>query len=247
MGVGSGIVYDSVAADEYAECQLKAAFLIEPPTDFALLETILWSRRYQLLGTHLQRMADSAAYFAYPLDRQHIMATLRQRATTFVPGQRYKVRLTLDRTGALQCESTCLEQAPTPGVATVALCGERTDSQDRFLYHKTTQRARYDRVYQRSRLAGHADTLFLNEREEVTEGAISNLFVKRGEWWLTPPLHCGLLNGVYRQHVLHTRPDTREAVLHLQDLHEAEAIAICNAIRGWQRVALHQAPDEVPS
>jgi para-aminobenzoate synthetase/4-amino-4-deoxychorismate lyase len=120
----------------------------------------------------------------------------------------------------------------------VALARQRTDSRDPFLFHKTTNRKTYDEAFQQAFAEGYADVIFLNELGEVTEGAISNVFVRRDGEWLTPPVHCGLLNGAYRQHVLRTLPDAREAILHLEDLYEADEIAICNAIRGWRRVKL---------
>ncbi len=40
LGVGSGIVWDSDAQDEYAECLLKSDFLVKPDPDFTLFETL---------------------------------------------------------------------------------------------------------------------------------------------------------------------------------------------------------------
>jgi 4-amino-4-deoxychorismate lyase len=40
--------------------------------------------------------------------------------------------------------------------------------------------------------------IFLNERGEVCEGTITNLFFDRGRGLRTPPLACGLLPGVLR-------------------------------------------------
>ena len=60
--------------------------------------------------------------------------------------------------------------------------------------------------------------LFLNLRGEVTEGAISNVFVEKDGRWFTPPVECGLLPGVYRRHLLETRPEIEERVLSLEDL-----------------------------
>ena len=67
MGVGSGIVIDSNAKQEYAECVLKAEFLAGPARQFAegfaLIETLLWDGGYPLLQLHLDRLMDSAEYF----------------------------------------------------------------------------------------------------------------------------------------------------------------------------------------
>ena len=80
--------------------------------------------------------------------------------------------------------------------------------------------------------------LFLNVRGEVTEGAISNVFVEKDGQWATPPVECGLLAGVYRRHLLATRPEMQERVLHLNDLRHADAVYIANAVRGLRRVTI---------
>ena len=85
-GVGSGIVWDSVAEDEYRECVTKAKVLSEPIPDFDLLETMLWEPEggFSLLDRHLDRLADAAEYFGRPVDREAILDDLRK-----VPGPQF--------------------------------------------------------------------------------------------------------------------------------------------------------------
>jgi para-aminobenzoate synthetase / 4-amino-4-deoxychorismate lyase len=80
--------------------------------------------------------------------------------------------------------------------------------------------------------------VFLNERDEVTEGAISNIFIEKDGRMFTPPLHCGVLPGVYRRHLLQTRPKIEERVLTLEDLRGADAIYVSNAVRGLRKVQI---------
>ena len=44
------------------------------------------------------------------------------------------------------------------------------------------------------------------------------MFMEKDGRMLTPPVECGLLPGVYRRHLLETRPDMEERVLMLEDL-----------------------------
>ena len=62
FGIGSGIVWDSSAEGEYAECLLKASVLGTRPPRFELLETLLWTpgEGYILLDRHMQRLQASA-------------------------------------------------------------------------------------------------------------------------------------------------------------------------------------------
>jgi para-aminobenzoate synthetase/4-amino-4-deoxychorismate lyase len=94
----------------------------------------------------------------------------------------------------------------------------------------------YAEAYKETARDGFDDVLFLNLRGEVTEGAISNVFVEKDGRWLTPPVECGLLGGVYRRHLLETRPDVKERVLYAEDLRQADAVYLANAVRGVRRV-----------
>lgn len=235
MGVGSGVVWDSDPDDEYRECELKGAFLSGAHDEFGLIETLLWDDGYPLLRYHMRRITESAEYFDYPCDPEGLGLALAAASRGFVRGTRYRMRLVLDRRGRPSVESAAIEER-AERLPRVALSAVRTDSADRFLYHKTTRRPLYDQIHQAGVAAGFADVIFMNERGEVTEGAISNVFIRRGGKLLTPPVRCGLLPGVYRQHLLETRADVAEAVLTLDDLLAADAVYISNAVRGLREV-----------
>jgi para-aminobenzoate synthetase/4-amino-4-deoxychorismate lyase len=120
----------------------------------------------------------------------------------------------------------------------VRIASERTDPRDRMLFHKTTHRPLYAAAFEAAAQAGLGDVIFLNLSGEVTEGAISNLFIEKDGQWLTPPIECGLLPGVFRRHLLETRPTVAERVLSLEDLRQADAVYLANAVRGLRRVAI---------
>ncbi len=82
------------------------------------------------------------------------------------------------------------------------------------------------------------DALFRNERGEVTEGAIQNVLIRSGEQWRTPSLRCGGLPGVFRAHLLATRPELRAQAFGLEELLGAEEVWLCNAVRGMRRVSV---------
>ncbi len=238
MGVGSAITSDSLASAEYAECATKAHFLTDSAVEFDILEAILWDGCYQRLEKHLQRMAASAAYFGYRYNSADIYRVLAQLSATFVPGQQYKVRLSLKRTGHCFGETLQLQPQEPAAELCVVLASERTNSQDRMYYHKTTDRALYDRASRFAQECGYADAIFLNVKGEVTEGATNNVFIEHAGSLLTPPLCCGLLNGIYRQSLLEKNLRAREEKLFLDDLLQAEKLYICNAIRGLRPVKL---------
>jgi para-aminobenzoate synthetase/4-amino-4-deoxychorismate lyase len=236
LGVGGGIVADSEPLEEYRECLLKASFLTRRQHKFELIETMLWDGEIRLLGLHLERLEASALYFGFAFGRGVIEERLRRLTASWKLGERYRVRLLLARSGEVTVAAReFLAEAPR---GLVRISAERTSSVDVFYRHKTTRRELYDAQYAVARAAGLDDVLFLNERGEVTEGAISNVFVERAGKLMTPPLACGVLNGVYRRHLLESRGDVEERVLSVADIESAEAIYLCNALRGLYRVRL---------
>lgn len=242
MGLGSGIVIDSDAAAEYGECLLKAEFLTRTAERFSLIESLLWREGYPLLEMHLDRLTDSAEYFGFPCEREAVRAALEEYARGFEGGAARKVRLLLDDDGAISITDEALAADGERRVVRVRMARERTDSADRMLFHKTTQRALYARGFREAVGDGFDEALFLNERGEVTEGAISNVFAVKDGRWRTPPVGCGLLAGVYRRHLLETRAEIEECVLREEDLREADAVYLANAVRGLRRAEIDWSP-----
>lgn len=250
MGIGSGVVHDSDPQLEWQECLLKGQFLTHPAPPFKLIETILWlpDRGYWLLAEHLERLADSASFFLFFHDRAKIEAHLHGLARSFVATPR-RVRLTLAKDGVVDCTvSECEPPAPLaffpPGQETDALprvsfSARRTDPASPYLYHKTTLRDLYEEERRKALAAGCCEVLFRNNRDEVTEGSISNIFLRRGDTILTPPVASGLLNGVLRRHLLARSPlPVQEAILSRRDIEEAQDLFVGNSVRGLVRVRL---------
>ena len=235
MGVGSGIVIDSNPEAEYRECLLKAEFLVRTAETFSLIETMLWAGEVRFLELHLDRLVDSAAYFDFPCDRAGISRQLLGMAPRFTDGEPRRVRLLLDAGGGAEIQAERLTLSDDEKVVRVCIASHRTDPADRFLFHKSTRRGLYNSASATATAAGFADAIFLNTRGEVTEGAISNIFVEKAGRWFTPRLECGVLPGVYRRHLLETRPEIEERVLILEDLKAADSVYICNAVRGLRR------------
>ncbi len=234
MGVGGGITHDSSAPDEWNECHWKAAFLLESEPQFKLIETFYWDGSYRLLREHLARLRDSAKYWNFAYSREAVVAALQNAAKQFSAGPR-RVRLTLSASGEIEITHADYSAAR---VGRVGISKHAVSSRDRFLYHKTTHRALYERELATARKRGLDDVLFFNERDELTEGTIHNVFVVRRGIWRTPPVSCGLLPGVFRDHVLKTRENAREAILTLKDIQSADAIYLCNSVRGVYLVTL---------
>lgn len=249
MGIGSGIVADSDPEQEWQECLLKGKFLTSSVPPFQLIETLLWEpgSGYWLLVEHLERLRASADYFLFCGNPAKIEQALQKESRLFA-GVPMRVRLTLSKDGAVAISSQpCslpvarrlprvpdLRRADLP---LIEISPVPTDSSSPWYFHKTTRRELYDRELQRVREKGLFDCCFLNERNELTEGCISNIILYRQGDYSTPSLHCGLLPGIMRQYLLaDTQVPLREEVLTLDDLRQADAVFLCNAVRGVVQV-----------
>ena len=243
LGVGAGIVYDSDAPSEFAECRLKARFLTGLDNEFEIFETIRASREHgcRHLEQHLDRLAASCAYFGFAFDRGAAHLALLQASDALPSDALHRLRLAVSHTGEITLTSG--ELAPLHEPVTLLLADEVTHSGDVFLRHKTSIRGRYDAAWKAAEAQGAFDALFFNERGELTEGGRSSVFVRFEDAWLTPPLSAGVLPGVMRG-VLLAAPawHAREAVITRAMLEQADDIVVCNALRGPLRAVLAAAP-----
>jgi para-aminobenzoate synthetase/4-amino-4-deoxychorismate lyase len=239
-GLGGGIVWDSDEAEEWQETRTKARILHERPRLFDLLETLRWTPEedWFLLDQHLERLSHSADYFSFPLDRARLLAELANIAQQ-AQGMAQRVRLRLCWDGQLILEAQPLVQGGNP--TRIVLAHTPVDSADRFLYHKTTWRERYQQAL--AERPGYADVLLWNERGELTESTIANLVVTLDGRQVTPPLSAGLLPGTFRAWLLENQ-QVVEAVVRLEDLKRCSAIFLANSVRGMWQVQVDEIPME---
>ncbi len=234
IGLGSGITIGSDPVDEYRETALKGRFLTSPPLEFSLIETLLWTGPrgddpggFHLLELHLARLASSASYFDFHWDEARVRDRLKEAAQEAGRvGHRVKVRVEMDRSGAIKVQCVKLHDQELP--VTFSLSGIKVDPADVHLYHKTTNR----RFLDEERIKSNCDeVVFLNKNGELTQGSFTNLFIKKGERLLTPPREAGLLPGTLRQELIQGG-EAFETHLYPTDLEEAEAIFLGNSVRG---------------
>jgi len=241
LGVGAGIVYDSDAGAEYAECRLKAGFLTGLSNDFEIFETIYATREggCRHLERHLARLRASAAYFGHPFNPDVARSAALQACAALPDETPHRVRLALRPDGEIVVQTGAL--APLAEPVQVLLADAPTRAHDIFLRHKTSIRSRYDAAWRAAESVGAFDTLFFNERGELTEGGRSNVFVRIGGRWYTPPLSSGVLPGVMRGVLLDDPAwNAIECPLTRASLSRAQEIVVCNALRGPLRAVVRK-------
>lgn len=247
LGIGAGIVKDSVAADEYEECRLKARFLTGLDPGFELFETVLARSDGSLpyLERHLARLQRSAAALGFEFDRDAASEALHDVAAQG-GGRPQRLRLALAKNGRL-----ALSRAPlaplADGAVDLLIAPQRLPDADPLAAHKTTRRAQYDAGVRAAEAAGAFDSLFLGADGRLVEGGRSSVFLRLdGRWW-TPPVADGALPGVMRSVLLDDPAwQAAERRLDWRDLARAESLVVCNALRGVLPARLRQPVDTLP-
>jgi para-aminobenzoate synthetase/4-amino-4-deoxychorismate lyase len=231
LGLGSGVVADSVAEAEWDECLAKGAFLNGGRPHFDLIETMAFDpvEGIQHLEAHLARMKASAAALGFRFDRHDARNELQ--AATFRLRDARRIRLLLARSGAVVVEVGAVP-APFADIVPVRVVPLPVSPDDLRLRHKTSARGFYDAARTR---AGTAEVVFEAPGGALTEGSYTSLFVERDGRLITPPLTDGLLPGVLRGHLI----DSGQAVegrLTRADL--CDGFLLGNALRGLFRARM---------
>ncbi|HRN19548.1 MAG TPA: aminotransferase class IV [Trueperaceae bacterium] len=185
------------------------------------------------LGAHLSRLTRACNYLAIAFSATEARARLLAAAQHFEGPTR--VRLLVTRSGALHLTSSPLDSA-TSGVLDVGVAFERVNEDDPLRRHKTTAREVYDLASKKAAVLGLADIIFLNLRDNVAEGAISNVFVRRGAILVTPPVSAGALPGVLRGALIATG-ECVEAEVSLANLEKGD-FYLGSSLRGLRPARL---------
>lgn len=200
--------------------------------DFELIETMRWQPETGFLrfDRHLARLYGSAAELGFACDPRRIGAVLGEA----VDGSRtaMRTRLALARNGEATASAQPYEPLAADKVWILRLARTRLDSQNTLLRHKTSRRQLYTHARSEYLVTQADEVLLANERGEICEGTITNVFADFGDGALaTPRLDCGLLPGVLRAELL---DDGRahEAIYSYDVLKSAKALFVGNSLRG---------------
>ena len=235
IGLGSGIVWDSVPSEEYQETLLKGSFLTEPQTYFEIFETCkIQEQKIFLFEQHMKRFTQTADFFLFCFDEKKVRHEIQKRINKINNDKKYKIKFSLDKSGDVRIE---VSDFPTiPVKVRVIISGKRIDSSNKFQYFKTTHRQLYDEESKHFNSQDFFDIIFLNETGHIAEGAISNIFLRKGRKWLTPQISCGILSGVFREYFILKRRNVLECKLTIADLTFTDEIILTNSLRGIVKV-----------
>ena len=168
-------------------------------------------RKLAFVKDHLDRMAEGCRFFALPFSRSEAMDALKLVLDEIPPDTEARLRLTLICHGDQGVEKTAFQTTwePLPQIKAwqasgvkLALAPFSRFSRSPLVRFKTTAYLENIFVFTWARRQGFFDALFTNERGEITEGSITNVFFLRKEHIFTPPTDAGLLPGVTRKQII---------------------------------------------
>ncbi|TDH35861.1 hypothetical protein E2A64_11095 [Pseudohoeflea suaedae] len=201
------------------------------PTEFSLIETMLWQpdSGFVRLERHMMRLSRSADALGFRLPVK-AMNALEDAVSGDVP---LRVRLVSSFRGKVEVTTAPFMPVPEGTIWRLRIAvAARLDSSDTLYRHKTTRREPYDAARAEFTPEDADEVLLLNERGEVCEGTITNLFVEGPEGLLlTPPLSSGVLPGILRGELIRERKATN-GVLTPADLEGGRKVFVGNSLRG---------------
>lgn len=197
--------------------------------DFSLIETMRWQpdAGFLRLDQHLRRLSRSADALGFR-QPQDAKARLEKEVSGNAP---LRVRLVMTYRGKMEVTATPFEPMPEETVWRLKIAKTRLQSEDSLFRHKTTRREPYEAARAEFTKDEADEVILLNERGEICEGTITNIFAEAADGMLlTPPLTSGLLPGVLRAELIRERK-ARGEVLKLDDLRHRK-LFVGNSLRG---------------
>jgi 4-amino-4-deoxychorismate lyase len=210
------------------------------PMDFSLIETMRWTpgSGFLRLEHHLRRLNRSADALGFR-QPQGIEKHLEEA----VAGDEIlRVRLVVSFRGKIEVTAVPFVLQPDDAVWKVRIGATKLKSDDPLYRHKTSRREPYEAARAEFSPEQADEVLLTNERGELCEGTITNLFVEDDDGvLLTPPITSGILPGVLRADLIRERR-AKGAVLTPSMLEEARPagrrIFVGNSLRGLIRAEL---------
>lgn len=203
--------------------------------DFSLIETLRWQpdAGFLRLDQHLRRLSRSADALGFR-QPQDAKGKLEKEVSGDVP---LRVRLVMTYRGKMDVTASPFEPVPEETVWRLKVAKTKLQSEDSLFRHKTTRREPYEAARAEFSKEEADEVILLNERDEVCEGTITNIFAEAADGMLlTPPLTSGLLPGVLRAELIRERK-ARGEVLKLDDLRHRK-LFVGNSLRGLIRAEL---------
>lgn len=222
-GVGGGITWDSNWEAEYEETKQKAAVLYRQNPKFDLISTgRVHQGKLLFLEEHMKRLQESSRYFDYPFNAEKAHYQVEALCQSLDLDKDYRLKMSLAKDGELKFEHTQLTNL-SKDFCQARLVEQSHPLDSPYTFFKTSYRPHLS-------IEPH-EQIYSNHEGKLLETSIGNIVLKIEDQLYTPPVHLGLLNGIYRLSLIADNK-LKEKVLTVKDMEQAQAIYGCNAVRG---------------
>jgi 4-amino-4-deoxychorismate lyase len=208
-------------------------------TAFSLIETM---RAEPGIGIHRSRLhkarfTNSARKLGFP-ESDAAWIAVESKAQTLTTLNRLRLELHSDGKFDIAAVQFALQHEDTIWKVRIA-SKTRLGSHVPLLRHKTSLRGVYDAARGEFDRDDADEVILMNEKDEICEGTITNLFVTGDDpTLLTPPLSSGCLAGVLRTSLLCSRRARTEKIT--MEMLATRPFFVGNSLRGLIRAKLLQ-------
>lgn len=200
-------------------------------------------RKLAFVEDHMDRMADGCRFFALPFSREKGVDALESALAEIPDNTEARLRLNLISYGDQDVEETAFRTTWEPlqemkalqssGVK-LALAPFQRFSRSPLVRFKTTSYLENISAFRWARREGFFDAIFINERGEITEGCITNIFfLSKGDIF-TPPTDAGLLPGITRKQIIEVARvlglSVAESTITPADLNQFDGAFVTNSV-----------------
>ena len=203
-----------------------------------LFETILlYKGKPVFLDGHLARINKSIVDLELNIDkleRDEVFQYLNNNKNT-LEYEVLKIVLSEKNRLFLKREYTYTEKDYQKGFS-LNISKVRRNENSIFTFHKTLNYGDNILEKRKSKKLGYDEPIFLNSKNQITEGATSNIFMVVEDKIYTPKLSCGLLNGIVRQYII-SNYDVIESGIDLEFLNNTDEIFLTNSLFGIMSVS----------
>ncbi|MAT58171.1 MAG: aminodeoxychorismate synthase, component I [Ignavibacteriae bacterium] len=228
IGLGSGIVWDSDGQQEFSEVNLKSNFLVKTDKYFELFETMLFENgKIFLIDEHIKRLKNAADYFLFKINTAKIINKIIDAVNALDLNKKYKIKLMLRKDGHTEIN---ISEEISFQSNKIVISGNKINAKNRFQYFKTTNRELYNKELELFRKDNYFDVIYFNDENQLTEGAITNIFLFINDIWHTPSIKSGILNGVYRDYFI-KKNNCIETEINKNDLLKSQKIILTNSVK----------------
>ena len=215
-----------------------------------VFETFRWrSKPPVFLEKHILRLKQGAEYLSIPFPGKRLIKGNLEKAVSVAEVDDNYVKICLLSSGPLKFYKRALrshilvvvrEYEPSREYLRVNVAATRRNSTSSLLWVKSINYLENVIARRVAEDRGYDESVFLNERGEVTEGSYTNIFWIRDDALITPALECGLLPGITREALISLAKGlalkVEEGRFDLNDMLQCTGAFLTNSLMGMSAI-----------